>query len=90
MFQENSSESELDIGEAYFGFALSQRIREFKEKQRAYQGLIRRGISHEVAQLCFKPRCLANRQRNHPARKIRKRESQFKRTDLSTPGPLIK
>lgn len=55
LFQENSSESELDLAKRILESRYPNAFENFKEKQRAYQGLIRRGISHEVAQLCFKP-----------------------------------
>lgn len=56
LFQENSSETELDLAKRILESRYPNAFENFKEKQRAYQGLIRRGISHEVAQLCFKPR----------------------------------
>lgn len=54
LFQEHSSESELDLAKRILESRYPDAFENFKEKQRAYQGLIRRGISHEVAQLCLK------------------------------------
>ena len=54
LFNEHSSETELDLAKRILEARYPKAFDNFKEKQRAYQGLIRRGISHEVAQLCFK------------------------------------
>jgi SOS response regulatory protein OraA/RecX len=54
LFQENSSESEMELAQRILESRYPNAAEGFKEKQRAYQGLIRRGISHDVAQLCLK------------------------------------
>jgi SOS response regulatory protein OraA/RecX len=54
LFDENSTETELELGRRILEARYPKAHENMKEKQKAYQGLIRRGISHEVARLCFK------------------------------------
>lgn len=54
LFNELSSESEIDLARRILESRYPRASESFKEKQRAYQGLIRRGISHEVAQICLR------------------------------------
>jgi regulatory protein len=58
LFSENSSESELELAKRILEARYPLAFENMKEKQRAYQGLIRRGISHEVAQRCMKKEVL--------------------------------
>jgi SOS response regulatory protein OraA/RecX len=54
LYDENSTESELELGRRILEARYPKAHENMKEKQKAYQGLIRRGISHDVARLCFK------------------------------------
>lgn len=54
LFQENSSESESDLALRLLRSRYPRAHESPKERQRAYQGLIRRGISHEIAQRCLR------------------------------------
>jgi regulatory protein len=56
LFAEHASESELELAKRIIESRYPRAFENMKEKQRAYQGLIRRGISHEAAQLCMKKR----------------------------------
>jgi len=55
LFLENSGESELDLAKRLLQSRYPRALESPKERQRAYLGLIRRGISHDVAQACLKP-----------------------------------
>ena len=55
LFTENSSESETELARRLLRSRYPRAGENAKERQRAYQGLIRRGISHEVARRCIKP-----------------------------------
>ena len=54
LFAEHSTESELELAKRILESRYPRAFENIKEKQRAYQGLIRRGISHETAQRCMK------------------------------------
>lgn len=54
LFRENSSESEAELAQRILQSRYPTAHECPKARRRAYQGLIRRGISHEVAQLSLK------------------------------------
>jgi len=54
LFDELSTESELELARRILSTKYPRALESMKEKQRAYQGLIRRGISHDIARVCFK------------------------------------
>jgi regulatory protein len=54
LFEDSSSESELELARRILETKYPRATENMKERQRAYQGLIRRGISHDVARACFK------------------------------------
>jgi SOS response regulatory protein OraA/RecX len=54
LFDETSSESELDLAKRILETKYPRAKESMKERQRAYNGLIRRGISHDIARDCFK------------------------------------
>jgi regulatory protein len=54
LFDELSPESELDLARRLLASKYPRAFENMKEKQRAYQGLIRRGLSHDIVRECFK------------------------------------
>lgn len=54
LFDELSPEPEIELARRLLASKYPRAFESMKERQRAYQGLIRRGISHDVVKACFK------------------------------------
>jgi SOS response regulatory protein OraA/RecX len=66
LFQEHSMESEIDLARRILDSRYPDAFEGPKERQRAYAGLIRRGISHETTQQALRRRDTRDSDPNDP------------------------